>query len=104
MYSHQGIAKRQLLAWNAFGIFDFVIAVAIGTLSRSGELLHFSGTISNDAMGSVPLVLIPGFVVPFYRYFAAATAWHRKYSHSLLISENKGGGRTGLGDSLCIPY
>jgi len=66
MYSHQGIAKRQLLAWNAFGIFDFVIAVAIGTLSRSGELLHFSGTISSDAMGSIPLVLIPGFVVPLY--------------------------------------
>ncbi len=66
LYSRRGADRRVVAAWNAFGIADLVVAVALGVLSRTGGLLHFGGAVPSDAMGSFPLALIPGFLVPLY--------------------------------------
>jgi hypothetical protein len=42
------------------------VAVSMGVMTRSGEVLHSSGRVSSDIMGTFPLALIPGFAVPFY--------------------------------------
>jgi hypothetical protein len=58
------VSRRHLLAWNSFGLADFVIAVSIGSLSRYGFLHAFTGAVSMSPMGQFPLVLIPTFIVP----------------------------------------
>ena len=57
------VSRRTLLWWNAFGLADFLVAVTIGTLARS---IALGGGTNTDAMGSLPLVLFPAFVVPFF--------------------------------------
>ena len=66
LYTPRGLSRRWLTRWNSFGIADFIVAVATGTLSGTGGLLHFNGSVSSDAMGSFPLVLIPAFFVPLF--------------------------------------
>jgi hypothetical protein len=60
------VSPERVYLWNAFGLFDFVVAVSMGVMTRTGEVLHFSGQVSSDIMGTFPLALIPGFAVPFY--------------------------------------
>lgn len=64
LYGALRVSRRHLLAWNAFGVADFVLAVTIGTLSRYGHLDAFSGGVSTAIMGEFPFVLIPAYVVP----------------------------------------
>lgn len=64
LYGGFRVSRRHLLAWNSFGLADFVIAVSIGSLSRYGFLHALTGTVSMSAMGQFPLVLIPTFIVP----------------------------------------
>ena len=49
-----------------FGLLDFIIAVSMGMATRTNEWLYFANQASSDIMGQFPLVLIPGFAVPFY--------------------------------------
>jgi hypothetical protein len=60
------VSRQRLYLWNTFGLLDFVVAVAMGVMTRTGEVLHISGQVSSDIMGTFPLALIPGFAVPFY--------------------------------------
>jgi len=60
------VSRRRLLVWNTFGLADFIAAVSLGVLTRTGELLHFSGSAGSEIMGVFPLALVPGFAVPFY--------------------------------------
>ncbi len=60
------VSRRRILAWNTFGLVDFVVAVSLGVMTRSGELLHISGSVGSEIMGTFPLALIPAFAVPFY--------------------------------------
>ena len=60
------VSHKRVYLWNTFGLIDFVIAVSLGVMTRAGELLHFSGTVGSEIMGTFPLALIPGFAVPFY--------------------------------------
>lgn len=60
------VSRRRILAWNSFGLLDFLVAVSLGTLTRSGELLHTGGHAGSEIMGQFPLALIPAFAVPFY--------------------------------------
>ena len=60
------VTRKRIFFWNTFGLIDFVIAVSMGVLTREGEVLYFSGQAGSNIMGSFPLVLIPGFAVPFY--------------------------------------
>lgn len=57
------VSRRVLLRWNAFGLLDFIIAVAVGTVLRSNYL---GGTINTDAMAMLPLSLVPTVIVPLY--------------------------------------
>jgi hypothetical protein len=60
------VTPKRVYLWNAFGLIDFAVAVSMGVMTRSGEVLHSSGRVSSDIMGTFPLALIPGFAVPFY--------------------------------------
>jgi hypothetical protein len=54
------------VAWTAFGILDLIDAVTLGVLNTSSTIgiLHH-GSLSADAMGTLPLSVIPVFGVPF---------------------------------------
>ena len=60
------VSRKRVYLWNTFGLIDFVLAVSMGVMTRTGEVLHFSGQVDSDIMGTFPLALIPGFAVPFY--------------------------------------
>jgi len=60
------VPDKRVFFWNTFGLIDFVIAVSLGVMTRTGEILHFSGSVGSEIMGTFPLALIPGFAVPFY--------------------------------------
>jgi hypothetical protein len=64
LYGGLRISRRHLLAWNGFGITDFVVAVSIGSLARYGFLQPLTGDVTTSVMGQFPLVLIPTFIVP----------------------------------------
>ena len=60
------VSRTRVYLWNMFGLIDFVVAVSMGVMTRTGEVLHSSGQVSSDIMGTFPLALIPGFAVPFF--------------------------------------
>jgi len=67
LYEHAStVSRKRVFIWNTFGLIDFVIAVSLGVMTRTGEILHFNGSVGSEIMGAFPLALIPGFAVPFY--------------------------------------
>lgn len=48
------------------GLADFAVAVVTGIGSIEGNFLSFAGTPSNEVINALPLVLIPGFLVPVF--------------------------------------
>jgi len=60
------VSRRKVFLWNTFGLLDFIIAVSMGIATRTNEWLYIANQASSDIMGQFPLVLIPGFAVPFY--------------------------------------
>lgn len=58
-------AGSGFLAWNLFGLLDFVVAVATGTLA-SGAVPGLVQGVTADAMSAWPLAMIPGFLVPLF--------------------------------------
>ncbi len=62
----RGVKKKWISMWNSFGLMDFVIAVSIGLMTRTGNIGHLENTVASDAMAHFPLVMIPGFIVPFF--------------------------------------
>jgi hypothetical protein len=52
------------LAWNLFGIVDFLVAIATGALDQ-GFLPAFQAPISSALVARLPFVLIPCFFVPW---------------------------------------
>src|SRR5277367_4799045 len=56
-------ASGTFIRWNILGILDLVIAVSIGTLN-SFLATGSPGEISTAPMASLPLLLIPAFLVP----------------------------------------
>lgn len=57
------VRSSSIWRWNTFGLLDFVLAVSLGVLGRSGQTLQF-GELNTDMMGTFPIVLIPVFAVP----------------------------------------
>jgi hypothetical protein len=56
-----------LLAWNAFGMLDLIVAVALGVTSRNGspvQLIHAG--VGTAAITTLPWALIPTILVPFF--------------------------------------
>ncbi len=48
------------------GIADFAVVLSLGALSAEGRLLHFANEPTPAAMQMMPMVLIPGFLVPIF--------------------------------------
>jgi hypothetical protein len=48
------------------GLADFAVAVITGIGSIEGNFLSFAGAPSNAIINALPLVLIPGFLVPVF--------------------------------------
>ena len=64
----KGTAPRGLLrVWNAIGALDLIVAVSLGALSATGTPFRvFTEAPSTAAMGTLPWVLIPAFLVPVF--------------------------------------
>ena len=58
-----GIPKQWIWSWNTFGLIDFIVAVSLGILTRTGAPFASLPLISSDIMTTFPLVIIPGFLV-----------------------------------------
>jgi hypothetical protein len=61
----QFAASRSFAIWNLLGIFDLVVAVGTGA-TASGMALGVYGEITTGPMAQMPLVLVPGFLVPCF--------------------------------------
>lgn len=64
-------ASAAFVRWNLLGILDLAVALGIGTVTAtlaSGA----PGEISTAPMASLPLLLIPGFLVPLFLMLHAA--------------------------------
>jgi hypothetical protein len=61
------LRDRAVLAWNAFGMLDLIVAVSLGLISRDGsplQLIHAG--VGTAAMQTLPWVFIPTVLVPFF--------------------------------------
>jgi hypothetical protein len=56
--------RSAAIAWNIFGLFDFAVAITMGTLSTPGPLQIFGLDIPASLAGTYPIVLVPAFAVP----------------------------------------
>jgi len=63
MKRKEGVAKNVIFRWNTFGLLDFIIAVSLGLLTRTGALLAQSDGVNSELMVAFPMVIIPGFLV-----------------------------------------
>lgn len=57
-------SRSAAIAWNVFGLIDFVIAIGIGIASAPGPLQLIIPDRPNLQMGTFPTVMIPAFAVP----------------------------------------
>jgi len=58
---------RRLALWNAFGILDLVVAIALGITSANGSVLQvIHADAGSEAMQSLPWSFVPTVLVPFY--------------------------------------
>ena len=58
-------ASKPFVVWNLLGVLDLVVAVGTGALS-SGLALGVAGEVTTGPMAQLPLVLIPGYLVPVF--------------------------------------
>ncbi len=59
-------ARTLLLAWNAIGLADLALAIALGATSSPGPIQIFTGPPDSALMTTLPWILIPCFLVPSY--------------------------------------
>jgi len=87
MTNRHGVKKRWISVWNNFGLIDFVVAVSIGLMTRTGNIGHLDNTVASDAIAHFPLVMIPGFIVPFYllTHIIIILQLRTRYKNSTLI-------------------
>jgi len=61
------INDMRILAWNAFGVLDLIVAVTLGVTSANGSLLQFiHAGVGSAAIQTLPWSLVPTALVPFY--------------------------------------
>ncbi len=61
------LRDRLVVAWNAFGMLDLIVAVSLGLMSRNGsplQLIHAG--VGTAAMQTLPWAFIPTVLVPFF--------------------------------------
>lgn len=74
---HAPLNHPRILAWNAFGMLDLVVAAALGVLSQPGSLHLIHAGVGSAALGTlpwslIPLVLVPTFLIGHVTIFARA--------------------------------
>lgn len=80
----KGATDLRVLAWNAFGLLDLVVAVALGVTSGNGsplQVFHIgagSTAISTLPWSLIPLVLVPVFITGHMTIFARAARASRQ--------------------------
>jgi hypothetical protein len=77
------VRSSPFLAWNLFGIGDFISAIALGALNQ-GFLPAFQPPVSSALMGRLPLVLIPCFFVPWLLITHIILMMQRRRDQSLI--------------------
>jgi hypothetical protein len=77
------IGGSSFLAWNLFGIADFISAIALGALNQ-GFLPAFQPPVSSALMGRLPFVLIPCFYVPWLLITHIILLMQRRHDISLI--------------------
>jgi hypothetical protein len=76
----------RILAWNAFGVLDLVLAVTLGVTSAAGsplQLIHAG--VGSAAITTLPWSLIPTVMVPFFLI-----------SHSIVFAHARSRESTGI--------
>jgi hypothetical protein len=61
------LRDRLVVAWNAFGMLDLIVAVSLGLISRNGsplQLIHAG--VGTAAMQTLPWAFVPTALVPFF--------------------------------------
>jgi hypothetical protein len=59
-----GQGRGAVAWWNAFGVFDLVVALTLGLLTSPSPLQLFAFDRPNIIISEFPLILIPIFLVP----------------------------------------
>jgi hypothetical protein len=62
-HGHSG-SRAVALGWNVFGLLDLGAAISLGVITAPGPLRVFMGEPSSAMMNDLPMLLIPGFLVP----------------------------------------
>lgn len=70
------VASPQFKLWNALGILDFVIAFTTATICAM--MITDPAMPSMGAMGRLPLILIPAFMVPLFVMLHSVALMHSK--------------------------
>jgi len=72
------VTSRRYVIWNLLGILDLTVAVSMGVIC-SGFFRGLTLNITTSAMGHLPLVLIPAYMVPLFimLHFTALTQVRR---------------------------
>jgi hypothetical protein len=78
--------RRRVLLLNLGGLLDFVGAIATGVLTSNSSLGVFAPATPMPSMGMMPLVLIPGFLVPLWTIIHFASLLQLWQAHPRPIS------------------
>ena len=77
--------SRVFVAWNLLGILDLVVAVSVG--GRSSALASgAAGEVTTGPMAQLPLVLIPGYLVPLFVMLHLAALFQARRQASSMVS------------------
>jgi len=60
------VSTKTVWRWNTLGVLDFVLAISIGILTRSGAPLSVVNDVGSDLMTQFPFAMIPAFLVQVY--------------------------------------
>ncbi len=60
------VSRQWIRRWNLFGFTDFIVAVSLGLITRTGMPGYSDSGPSSDLMSAFPFVLVPGFIVPLF--------------------------------------
>ena len=77
-----GVNDTRVLVWNAFGLLDLVVAVALGVTSFKGS----SSAIGTLPWSLIPLVLVPAFMIGHLVVFAQARSRARQSSAAEILT------------------
>jgi hypothetical protein len=91
-------ARRVLVAWNALGLADLLIAAFLGATSAPGPIRLYFEPPGSAIMTTLPWILIPCFLVPSYAFLHIITIF--RLQHETGPSEQANSGqipRSGMG-------